>query len=160
MAHSSSTAGSTRTWLPVDQLLVVSDLHQNHPQLLHIDVTNPRNHRRYHYLSWQVTHPPTAVVWSNGEWYKFHHSIASGQLYHKGHQIKVYPTPVYLDIEDKSIPSIDIQIRSTPAIVKASGLGSPHQERNDPGTPSKQTDAHSSYTMSTQTLAITTETIS
>src|SRR6266853_5994601 len=160
MAHSSSTAGSTRTWLPIDQLLVVPDSHQAYPQLLHIDVTNPRNHRRYHYLSWQVTHPPTAVVWSNGEWYKFHHSIALGQPYHERHQIKVYPTPVYLDTEDESIPSINIQIRSTLVIVKASGPGSPHRERNTLGTPIEQTNTCNSHTMSIQTLATTSEIIS
>ncbi len=160
MARSSSTTGSTRMWLPVDQLLVVPDTHQAHPQLLRIDTTDPRNHRRYHYLSWQVTHPPTAVVWRDGAWYEFHHSITTAQPYHKGNQIEVYPTPVYPDTEDESIPSIYIQIRSTPVIVEASGPGSPHRERNTPGTPIEQTNTRNSYTMSTQTLATTTETIS
>ncbi len=136
MASSSSTAGSMRTWLPINQLLIVPDTHQSHPQLLHIDIADPRNQRRYHYLSWQVMHPPTLVVWSNGEWYEFHHSLTTRQPYHKGHQIEVYPTPDYPDTEDKLTPSINIQIRSTPAIVEASGLGSPYRERNDhQGTP-------------------------
>src|SRR6266851_6945486 len=109
-------------------------MHQGHPQLLHINTTDTRNHRRYHYLSWQVTHPPSPVVWSNGKWYEFHHSIAIGQLYHEGHQIEVYPTSVYPDTEDESVPSIDIQIRSTPAIVETSSPGSPYRDRNPQGT--------------------------
>jgi len=130
MASSSSTTGSTRMWLPINQLLIVPDTHQGYPQLLHIDTTDPRNHGRYHYLSWQVSHPPTLVVWSNGEWYEFHHSLTTGQPYHEGHQIEVYPTPVYPDTEDESVPSIDVQIRSTPVIIGASSPGSPHRERD------------------------------
>ncbi len=129
MASSSSTTGSTRTWLPTDQLLRVPNTHLNHPQLLLVDAGDPRNHRRYHYLSWQVIHPPTAVVWSDGHWYEFYHSLTFGQPYHKGHQIKVYPTPVYPDTEDESVPSIDIQIRSTPAVIATSGPGSPHKQQ-------------------------------
>ncbi len=135
MASSSRTTGSTRTWLPTDQLLIVPDTHQNHPQLLHIDTSDPRNQRRYHYLCWQVTHPLTPVVWSNSKWYKFHHSLTLGQPYHEGHQIEVYPTPTYPDTEDESIPSLDIHIRNTLAVIKMSGLGSPHRERStQPGT--------------------------
>ncbi len=160
MEHSSSATGSTRTWLPIDQLLIVPDTHQNHPQLLHIDTRDPRNHRRYHYLSWQVTHPPTAVMWSKGHWYEFHHSLTPRQPYHKGHQIEVYPTPIYPDTEDESVPSINEQIRSTPAIVDMSGPGSPHRERNThQGTPIG-CNAHGSHTMSTQTLVTMTEVIS
>src|SRR5216683_1339869 len=136
MAGSSSIAGSTRMWLPINQLLIVPDSHQNHPQLLCINAANLRNQRRYDYLCWQVTHPPTPVVWSNSKWYEFYHSLTSRQPYHKGHQIKVYPTPNYPDTEDESILSINIQIRSTPTIIKASGPGSPHRERNSrQGTP-------------------------
>src|SRR5216683_4122250 len=97
MASSSSTAGSTRMWLPTNELLFIPEMHWAHPQLLCIDASNPRNSRRYHYLSWQVTHPPTPVVWSNNKWYEFHHSLTSGQAYHQGQQIKVYLTPIYLD---------------------------------------------------------------
>ncbi len=136
MASSSSTAGSMRTWLPIDQLLIVPDTHQSHPQLLHIDAVDPRNHRRYHYLSWQVTHPPTPVVWSDNVWYEFCHSLTTGQPYYEGHHIEVYPTPVYPDTEDESAPSIDVQIRGTLAIIDASSPGSPHRERNGQhGTP-------------------------
>src|SRR6266851_908954 len=150
MASFSSTAGSMRTWLPIDQLLRVPDTHQNHPQLLHIDAGDPRNHRRYHYLSWQVTHPPTAVTWSNGYWYKFHHSLTSRQPYHEGHQIEVYLTRVYPDTENKSAPSINEQIRSTLAIIETSGLGSPYRERStQQGTPIGH-NTHGSHTMSTQ----------
>src|SRR6266851_296015 len=136
MASSSSTAGSMRTWLPINQLLIVPDTHQSHPQLLHIDTADPRNHRRYHYLSWQVTHPPTPVVWSDNVWYEFCHSLTTGQPYHEGHHIEVYPTPVYPDTEDESAPSIDVQIRGTLAIIDASSPGSTHRERNGQhGTP-------------------------
>src|SRR6266851_9786955 len=62
-----------------------TDTHLHHPQLLLISEADTRNHRRYNYLSWQVTHPPTAVAWSEGKWYEFHHSLTSGQPYHKGH---------------------------------------------------------------------------
>jgi len=75
----------------------------------------------------------------------------------------VYPTPVYPNTEDKSTPSIDIQIRSTPAVIDASGLGSPHRERNSQqGTPINRTnsDTHCSATMSIQTLVMATEVIS
>jgi len=99
-------------------------------------------------------------VWSDGNWYEFHHSITSGQPYHEGHQIEVYPTPTYPDTEDESTPSIDMQIRSTPAVIEMGGPGSPHRERNTQGTPKEQTDAHGSNTMSTQTLATMTEIIS
>ncbi len=160
MASSSSTTGSTRTWLPIDQLLRVPDTYLNHLQLLLIDAGDPWNHRRYHYLSWQVTHPPTTVAWSNGYWYKFHHSLTSGQPYHEGHQIEVYPTPIYPNTEDESVPSIDIQIRSTLAIIKTSGPGSLHRERNtQQGTPTG-CNTYGSHAMSTQTLVTTTEVIS
>src|SRR6266851_4797496 len=158
MASSSSIAGSARTWIPIDQLLRVPDTHLHHPQLLLISKADTRNHRRYSYLNWQVMHPPTAVTWSEGKWYKFHHSLTSGQPYHEGHHIEVYPTPVYPDTEDKSAPSINVQIRSTPAIVKADSPGSPHRERYDQqGTPIR-TNANRSFAMSTQTLATNTET--
>src|SRR5712671_6922514 len=150
MAYSSSTAVSTRTWLPINQLLSIPDTHQNHPQLLHIDTTDPRNHRRYHYLSWQVTHPPTAVVWSNGYWYEFHHSPTSGQPYHEGHQIEVYPTPVYPETKDESVPSIDVQIRSIPAVIEISGPGSPYRERRTQQNTPIGSYAHGSCIMSTQ----------
>src|SRR6266851_565270 len=160
MASSSSTTGSTRTWLPTDQLLRVPNTHLNHPQLLLVDAADPRNHRRYHYLSWQVTHPPTAIVWSEGQWYEFHHSITSGQPYHEGHQIDVYPTPVYPDTEEESTPSLNVQIRSSLAVVDASGPGSPHRERiSSHSTPIRRYKS-SGHTMSTQTLALTTEVIS
>ena len=160
MASSSSTTGSARTWLPINQLLRVPDTHLNHPQLLLISEGDPRNHRRYNYLSWQVTHPPTAVVWNDSYWYEFHHSLTSGQPYHKGHHIEVYPTPTYPDTKDESTPSIDIQIRSTQAIIDTSGPGSPHRERNSQQETPIQTNANRSFTMSTQTLATTTEVIS
>ncbi len=131
MASSSSIAGSDRTWLSINQLLRVPDTHLHHPQLLLISEADTWNHRRYSYLSWQVTHPPTAVVWSEGKWYEFHHSLSTGRPYHEGHHIEVYPTPVYPDTEEESTHSIDIQIRSTRAIVKADSPGSPHQERNE-----------------------------
>src|SRR6266851_5764636 len=160
MASSSRTAGSDRTWLSIDQLLRVPDTHLHHPQLLLISSTDTRNHRRYSYLSWQVTHPPTAVAWSEGKWYEFHHSITSGQPYHEGHHIDVYPTPTYPDTEDESTPSIDVQIRSSRAIVEADSPGSPYRERSDhQGTPVR-TNANRSFAMSTQTLATNTETIS
>jgi len=160
MASSSSIAGSTRTWLPIDQLLRVPNTHLNHLQLLLISEGDTRNHRRYSYLSWQVTHPPIAVAWADGQWYEFHHSLTSRQPYHEGHHIEVYPTPIYPDTEDKSMPSIDVQIRSTQAIVEPSGPGSPHRERNSQqGTPIR-TNANRSFAMSTQTLATTTEVIS
>ncbi len=160
MASSSRTAGSDRTWLPIDQLLRVPDTHLYHPQLLLISEADTRNHRRYSYLSWQVTHPPTAVAWSEGKWYEFHHSLTTGQPYHKGHHIEVYPTPVYPDTEDESTPSIDIQIRSLQAIVEADSPGSPHRKRSgQQGTPIR-TNANCSFAMSTQTLATNTETIS
>src|SRR5216683_3889685 len=160
MASSSSIAGSTRTWLPIDQLLRVPNTHLNHLQLLLISEGDTRNHRRYSYLSWQVTHPPIAVAWADGQWYEFHHSLTSGQPYHEGRHIEVYPTPVYPDTEDESTPSIDVQIRSTQAIVEPSGPGSPHRERNDQqGTPIR-TNVNCSFAMSTQTLAMTTEIIS
>ncbi len=92
MASSSHITGSDRTWLPIDQLLRVPDTHLHHPQLLLISNADARNHRRYNYLSWQVTHPPTAVAWSEGKWYEFHHSLTTGQPYHEGHHIEVYPT--------------------------------------------------------------------
>src|SRR6266851_7585715 len=111
MASSSSTAGSTRTWLPTNQLLRVLNTHLNHPQLLLISEGDPRNHRRYSYLSWQVTHPLTAVVWNDGYWYEFHHSLTNRQPYYEGHHIEVYPTPIYPNMEDKSTPSINVQIR-------------------------------------------------
>ncbi len=160
MARSSSTAGSTRTWLPINQLLSVPDTHQNHPQLLHIDATDPRNYRRYHYLSWQVSHPPTAVAWSNSYWYEFYHSLMLGQPYHEGHQIEVYPMPTYPDTKDESTHSINKQIRSTPAIIETSGLGSPYRERNNQQETPTRHDTCSSSTMSTQTLVMTTEVIS
>ena len=53
-------------------------------------------------------HPPTAVAWADGQWYEFHHSLTTRRPYHEGHQIEVYPTPVYPDTEDESTPSIDI----------------------------------------------------
>src|SRR5712671_7909409 len=160
MASSSRTAGSDRTWLPIDQLLKVPDTHLHHPQLLLISDADARNHRRYSYLSWQVTHPPTAVAWSKGKWYEFHHSLSTGQPYHEGHHIEVYPTPVYPETEDESIPSIDIQIRSTLAIIEASGPGSPHRERRTQHSTPIGTHSHSSHVMSTQTLVTTTEVIS
>ena len=163
MAHSSSTTGSIKMWLPVDQLLIIPDMHQNHPQLLCINADKPRNNRRYSYLSWQVTHPPTPVVWSNSEWYKFHHSITLGQPYHKGHQIEVYLTPIYPDTENKSTASINMQIRSTPAVINTSGPGSPHHNWSiQQGTPTGQPviDAHSSNIMFTQTMVATIEIIS
>src|SRR6266853_6917202 len=160
MASSSHITGSDRTWLPIDQLLRVPDTHLHHPQLLLISEADSRNHRRYSYLSWQVTHPPTAVARSEGKWYEFHHSLATGRPYHEGHHIEVYPTPVYPETEDESTPSIDIQIRSSRAIVEADSLGSPYRERSDhQGTPVR-TNANHSFTMSTQTLAMNTETIS
>jgi len=68
--------------------------------------------------------------------------------------------PAYPDTEDESTPLIDVQIRSTPAVVKTSSPGSPHRERGtQQGTPIGY-HAHSSHTMSTQTLAMTTEVIS
>src|SRR5712671_1919185 len=160
MAYSSSTAVSTRTWLPINQLLRVPDTHQNHPQLLHIDAGDPRNHRRYHYLSWQVTHPPTAVMWNNGYWYEFHHSLMTRQPYHEGHQIEVYPTPIYSDTEDESTPSINEQIRSTLVVIDTSGPGSPHKERNTHQETPIRHNTYGSHTMSTQTLATATEVIS
>jgi len=99
-------------------------------------------------------------VWSEGQWYEFHHSITSGQPYHEGHHIEVYPTPVYPDTEDKSTHSIDGQIKSAPAVIKASGPGSPHRERNSSrGTPIEHY-AFGRNAMSPQTLAAMTETIS
>src|SRR5216683_1175315 len=151
MASSSSIAGSARTWLPIDQLLQVLDTHLHHPQLLLISKADTWNHRRYSYLSWQVTHPPTTVAWSKGHWYKFHHSLTSGQPYHEGHQIEVYPTPIYPNTKDELAPSINVQIRSTLAVIEASGPGSPHRERNpQQGTPIRH-NAYGSHTMSTQT---------
>ncbi len=160
MASSSRTAGSDRTWLSIDQLLIVPDTHLHHPQLLLISEADTRNHRRYSYLSWQVTHPPTAVAWSEGKWYKFHHSLTSGQPYHEGHHIEVYPTPTYPETEDESTPSIDVQIRSSRAVVEADSPGSPYRERNDQQGTAIRTNANCSFAMSTQTLAMNTETIS
>ncbi len=161
MASSSSTTGSTRTWLSTDQLLRVPNTHLNHPQLLLIDAGDPRNHRRYHYLSWQVTHPPTAVAWSDSQWYKFHHSLIEGRPYHEGHQIEDYPMPIYPDTEEEeSALSINVQIRGTPAIIDTSSPGSPHRERiTSQNTPIRRHES-SGHTMSTQTLATTTEVIS
>ena len=110
-----------------------------------------------------MTHPPTPIVWSNGKWYEFHYSLTSRQPYHEGQQINIYPTPVYPDTDEESIPSIDVQIRSTPVVIEPSGLGSPHRERNtQQGAPTYWTDSHTcnSTTMSTQTLVMTTEVIS
>src|SRR5216683_331655 len=105
-------------------------------------------------------HPPTAVVWDNGYWYEFYHSLTSGQPYHEGHHIEVYPTPVYPETEDESVPSINVQIRSTPAIIEASGPESPHRERRTQQNTPIGSYAHGSCVMSTQTLATTTEVIS
>src|SRR5712671_2570047 len=160
MASSSSITGSTRTWLPIDQLLRVPNTHLNHPQLLLISGEDLRNHQRYRYLSWQVTHPPTAVAWSDGYWYEFHHSLTSGQPYHEGHQIEVYPTPVYPKTEDESVPSIDVQIRSTPVVIETSGPGSPCRERRTQQNTPIGSYAYGSRAMSTQTLATTMEVIS
>src|SRR6266851_2465376 len=160
MASSSSIAGSNRTWLPIDQLLRVPDTHLHHPQLLLISEADTRNHRRYSYLSWQVTHPPTAVAWADDQWYEFYHSLTLGQPYHKGHHIEVYPTPTYPDTEDESAPSIDVQIRSTQAVIEPSGPGSPHRERNSQQGTLVRTNANHSFAMSTQTLAMMTEVIS
>src|SRR5712671_7611681 len=127
MASSSSTAGSIRTWLPTDRLLDILNTHLNHPQIQLIRADDPRNNRRYNYLSWQVMHPPTAVAWSEGKWYEFHHSLTSRQPYHEGHHIEVYPTPDYPETEDESTPSIDVQIRSSRAVVEADSPGSPYR---------------------------------
>src|SRR5216683_4317440 len=164
MASSSSTTGSTRMWLPVDKLLHTPVTHREHPQLLCIEASDPRNSRRYHYLSWQVMHPPTPVVWSNNVWYEFHHSLASGRPYHQGVQVKVYPTLVYPDTEEETDDSTNVQIRNTPALIDISGPGSPHCTRsNEQGTPSRLipiNDTHNSNPISTQTMATMTETIS
>ena len=105
-------------------------------------------------------HPPTTVAWSKGYWYEFHHSLTSRQPYHEGHQIEVYPTPAYPKTKDESVPSIDVQIRSTPAIIEASSPGSPHRERGTQQSTPIGSHTRGSHAMSTQTLATTTEIIS
>jgi len=150
-------------WLPVDKLLYTPVTHWVHPQLLHIKASDLRNIRRYHYLSWQVTHPPTPVVWSNDVWYKFHHSIALGQPYHQGAQVDIYPTLVYPETEEETDDSTDRQIRNTPALIDIGSPGSPHCTRsNKQGVPSRflsVNNAHNSNAMSAQTM-VATETIS
>src|SRR6266853_4774280 len=156
MARSNSTAGSMRMWLPVDQLLSVPDTHQNHPQLLHIDAADPRNHRRYHYLSWQVMHPPTTVAWDNSYWYEFHHSLAAGQPYHEGHQIEVYPMPTYPEIQRMNqLPLLTYKSEAHQQLLR--------QVAQEAHTEKGTTIRHNTYggsTTSTQTLVTTTEVIS
>jgi len=150
-------------WLPIDELLHTPVTHRNHPQLLHIEAKDPRNSRRYHYLSWQVTHPPTPVVWSNNAWYKFHHSLASGRPYHQGVQVKVYPTLVYPDTKEETDDLTNQQIRNTPALIDISGPGSPHRTRsNKQRTPNRLLSVNNtcdSNAMSAQTM-VAMETIS
>ncbi len=150
-------------WLPIDELLHAPPLHRDHPRLLWIEADDLRNNRWYRYLSWQVTHPPTPVVWSNNQWYEFHHSLTTGWPYYQGVQVEVYPTPQYPDTEDKESNQTNTQIGNAPAIIDPNGLESPHCPRsNQQGTPSRLIpidNTHHSNTMSIQTLATSTETI-
>ncbi len=68
--------------------------------------------------------------------------------------------PVYPNTEEESTPSINEQIRSTPAVVDAGSPESPYRERITTHAPPLRSHESSGHTMSTQTLVMTTEVIS
>ncbi len=129
MAGSSISAGSTRMWLPIDKLLFVPETHRAHPRLWCIEAEDPQNTRRYWYLLWEVTHPPTPVVWSDNEWYEFHHSLTTGWPYHQGLHVEVYPTPIYPsevpvdNTKEETSDTVDQNIRNSPAVIPTSASG-------------------------------------
>ena len=155
-------------WLPIDQLLNVPETHQDHPHLLRVEAT--RSNRGYSYLSWQVTHPPTPVVWTGQEWYEIRHSSTTGRPYREGTPLDIYPTPRYEGdtptegTGHETDDSTNLQIRHTPVVIEPNTPGSPHRTRSiESGTPSgsiRISIPRSSNLMATQTMASTTETIS
>ena len=79
-------------------------------------------------------HPLTPVVHRDNTWYKLHHSKHLGYPYHTGGQVEVY-TPTETSKDETNDP-INLQIRSTSAIIEPSGPGSLHCARSiEQGTP-------------------------
>jgi hypothetical protein len=80
-------------------------------------------------------HPTTPIVWRNNGWNILHHSEHSRHPYHAGEQIDVYPTPIYTATSEDETNKlaadlINLQIRSTPAVIDPSGPESPHHPRS------------------------------